>query len=305
MLRVHPAPQQARRLHMQGGRVRGTRLYSRAPAARPPNNEEPEDRHQARDLSGAIFALQHYWSARGCVILQPYDMEVGAGTFHSATFLRSIGPEPWSAAYVQPSRRPTDGRYGAESVPSAALLPVPGVDQTLAAGSASSCTSTACAHSASIRAFTTCASSRTTGSRRRSGPGGWAGRSGSTAWRSRSSPTSSRSADSTAAPSPARSPMARAAGDVSAGRGEHLRHHLDRRAAGTRELRRRVSSERGRTVAATISSTPTRPCCCATSMNTRRPAPRCWPYRCRCPPMSRCSRPRIRSICSMRAARSR
>src|ERR1700757_308464 len=59
-----------------------------------------------------IFALQQYWSERGCVILQPYDMEVGAGTFHTATFLRSIGPEPWAAAYVQPSRRPTDGRYG-------------------------------------------------------------------------------------------------------------------------------------------------------------------------------------------------
>src|SRR5664279_2623753 len=59
-----------------------------------------------------IFALQRYWSERGCVILQPYDMEVGAGTFHPATFLRAIGPEPWRAAYVQPSRRPTDGRYG-------------------------------------------------------------------------------------------------------------------------------------------------------------------------------------------------
>jgi len=59
-----------------------------------------------------IFALQRYWSEQGCVILQPYDMEVGAGTFHTATFLRSIGPEPWRAAYVQPSRRPTDGRYG-------------------------------------------------------------------------------------------------------------------------------------------------------------------------------------------------
>ena len=59
-----------------------------------------------------IFALQKYWSDQGCVILQPYDMEVGAGTFHTATFLRSIDPEPWSAAYVQPSRRPTDGRYG-------------------------------------------------------------------------------------------------------------------------------------------------------------------------------------------------
>jgi glycyl-tRNA synthetase alpha chain len=59
-----------------------------------------------------IFALQRYWSGLGCVILQPYDMEVGAGTFHTATFLRAIGPEPWAAAYVQPSRRPTDGRYG-------------------------------------------------------------------------------------------------------------------------------------------------------------------------------------------------
>jgi glycyl-tRNA synthetase alpha chain len=59
-----------------------------------------------------VFALQKYWSDLGCVILQPYDMEMGAGTFHPATFLRAIGPEPWSAAYVQASRRPTDGRYG-------------------------------------------------------------------------------------------------------------------------------------------------------------------------------------------------
>ncbi|KTD41720.1 glycine--tRNA ligase subunit alpha [Legionella parisiensis] len=59
-----------------------------------------------------ILTLQQYWAAQGCVILQPFDMEVGAGTFHPATFLRAIGPEPWSAAYVQPSRRPTDGRYG-------------------------------------------------------------------------------------------------------------------------------------------------------------------------------------------------
>ena len=59
-----------------------------------------------------IFHLQRFWSERGCVIQQPYDMEVGAGTFHPATFLRAIGPEPWRAAYVQPSRRPADGRYG-------------------------------------------------------------------------------------------------------------------------------------------------------------------------------------------------
>ena len=59
-----------------------------------------------------ILALQQYWARQGCVILQPYDMEMGAGTFHTATFLRALGPEPWNAAYVQPSRRPKDGRYG-------------------------------------------------------------------------------------------------------------------------------------------------------------------------------------------------
>ena len=59
-----------------------------------------------------ILKLQSYWDAQGCALLQPYDMEVGAGTSHTATFLRALGPEPWKAAYVQPSRRPKDGRYG-------------------------------------------------------------------------------------------------------------------------------------------------------------------------------------------------
>ncbi|MBY0267146.1 MAG: glycine--tRNA ligase subunit alpha, partial [Burkholderiales bacterium] len=59
-----------------------------------------------------ILKLNQYWDRQGCALLQPYDMEVGAGTFHTATFLRAIGPEPWKAAYVQPSRRPKDGRYG-------------------------------------------------------------------------------------------------------------------------------------------------------------------------------------------------
>jgi glycyl-tRNA synthetase alpha chain len=59
-----------------------------------------------------ILTLQNYWSRQGCALLQPYDMEVGAGTSHTATFLRALGPEPWKAAYVQPSRRPKDGRYG-------------------------------------------------------------------------------------------------------------------------------------------------------------------------------------------------
>ena len=65
-----------------------------------------------KTFQGLILTLQAYWSARGCVILQPYDMEVGAGTFHWATTLRALGSKPWSVAYVQPSRRPTDGRYG-------------------------------------------------------------------------------------------------------------------------------------------------------------------------------------------------
>ncbi len=69
----------------------------------------PED---LSTFQGLIFSLQRYWAGLGCVVVQPYDMEVGAGTFHPATFLRAIGPEPWRTAYVQPSRRPTDGRYG-------------------------------------------------------------------------------------------------------------------------------------------------------------------------------------------------
>ncbi len=65
-----------------------------------------------KTFQGLILALQQFWASKGCVVLQPLDMEVGAGTFHPATFLRAIGPETWNAAYVQPSRRPTDGRYG-------------------------------------------------------------------------------------------------------------------------------------------------------------------------------------------------
>jgi glycyl-tRNA synthetase alpha chain len=63
-------------------------------------------------FQGLVLKLNAFWDRQGCVLLQPYDMEVGAGTFHTATFLRAIGPEPWKAAYVQPSRRPKDGRYG-------------------------------------------------------------------------------------------------------------------------------------------------------------------------------------------------
>jgi glycyl-tRNA synthetase alpha chain len=65
-----------------------------------------------KSFQDLIFTLQQFWASKGCSIIQPLDMEVGAGTFHPSTFLRAIGPEPWNAAFVQPSRRPTDGRYG-------------------------------------------------------------------------------------------------------------------------------------------------------------------------------------------------
>ena len=68
--------------------------------------------HDVKTFQGLILALQNYWADKGCVVLQPLDLEVGAGTFHPATFLRAIGPESWNTAYVQPCRRPTDGRYG-------------------------------------------------------------------------------------------------------------------------------------------------------------------------------------------------
>ena len=72
----------------------------------------PKSNQDLQTFQGLILALQEYWANQGCVILQPLDLEVGAGTFHPATFLRAIGPEPWATAYVQPSRRPTDGRFG-------------------------------------------------------------------------------------------------------------------------------------------------------------------------------------------------
>ena len=75
----------------------------------PPRDDSFDPRHS---FQGLILTLQRFWAAQGCVVLQPYDMEVGAGTFHPATTLRSLGPRPWKAAYVQPSRRPKDGRYG-------------------------------------------------------------------------------------------------------------------------------------------------------------------------------------------------
>src|SRR5216110_2298887 len=87
---------------------------ARAAAARPAVRARRDAMPPKSDTSfqGLILALQRYWAEQGCVILQPYDIEVGAGTFHPATALRALGADPWRAAYVQPSRRPTDGRYG-------------------------------------------------------------------------------------------------------------------------------------------------------------------------------------------------
>jgi glycyl-tRNA synthetase alpha chain len=71
-----------------------------------------EKNKDLKTFQGLVMALQQFWAQQGCVLMQPLDLEVGAGTFHPATFLRAIGPEPWNTAYVQPCRRPTDGRYG-------------------------------------------------------------------------------------------------------------------------------------------------------------------------------------------------
>jgi len=76
------------------------------------DTNSPDPKPDVATFQGLILALQQYWARQGCVILQPLDIEVGAGTFHPSTFLRAIGPETWNSAYVQPCRRPTDGRYG-------------------------------------------------------------------------------------------------------------------------------------------------------------------------------------------------
>src|SRR6185503_8170428 len=80
---------------------------------KPASNHLPfGNRRLSLSFQDLILTLHRYWGAQGCAVLQPYDMEMGAGTFHPATVLRALGPEPWRAAYVQPCRRPTDGRYG-------------------------------------------------------------------------------------------------------------------------------------------------------------------------------------------------
>src|SRR3954447_15966320 len=93
-------PRMVRRLSRTGHRQRMQATSTAASGSAPPSFQD------------LILRLHTYWSRQGCVILQPYDVEMGAGTFHPATTLRALGPRPWRAAYVQPSRRPSDGRYG-------------------------------------------------------------------------------------------------------------------------------------------------------------------------------------------------
>jgi glycyl-tRNA synthetase alpha chain len=94
------------------GEIYSTARYTDRLASRSNNREQQTVTEAPKTFQDLILALQIYWNRQGCALLQPFDMEVGAGTFHPATFLRAIGPEPWRCAYVQPSRRPTDGRYG-------------------------------------------------------------------------------------------------------------------------------------------------------------------------------------------------
>ena len=143
----------------------------------------PAHMRPERSFQGFILALQRFWAEQGCVILQPYDMEMGAGTFHPATTLRALGPKPWNAAYVQPSRRPKDGRYGENPnrlqhyyqfqvimKPSPPNLQDLYLKSLAAIGIDSACT--------------TSALSRTIGKARRSARGDWAGNAGATAWKS-------------------------------------------------------------------------------------------------------------------------
>src|SRR5262245_29032180 len=97
---------------MRGSRPRGPTSPRTAVSAVPGRILGRSQPLAVMHFQDVILRLQQFWGERGCAILQPYDMERGAGTFHTATFLRAIGPEPWYAAYVQPSRRPKDGRYG-------------------------------------------------------------------------------------------------------------------------------------------------------------------------------------------------
>src|SRR5690349_20411455 len=144
-------------------------------------------------MQDALARLTGYWTDQGCLVVQPMNTEVGAGTLNPATFLRVLGPEPWRVVYVEPSVRPDDTQYGEypNRLQTHTQLQVV-LNPTRATRRSS--TWAAWSRWASTWPRTTCGSSRTTGPPPRSAPGAWAGRSGWTAWRSPSSPTSSRPA---------------------------------------------------------------------------------------------------------------
>ena len=266
-------------------------------------NEAASIGTRPRTFQDLIFALQSYWSEQGCVILQPYDMEVGAGTFHTATFLRAIGPEPWSAAYVQPSRRPTDGRYGdnpfrLQHYYQFQVVIKPSPPDILRA-----------VPRESLRALgfdpldprhPLRRGQLGVADARRLGPG-----LGSLA---------QRHGDHAVHLLPAgRRPRlpagdgrdhlrARAPRDVHPGQGEHLRHRLDRGPARHASPTATCSTRTRWSSPPTTSRRPT-PRCCSRQFDEheRRVPARCSRTGWRCPPTSRWSRPRTRSICSMRA----
>src|SRR5690348_16812523 len=109
-MRAGQLPLEATRLRLPRLEAKVGGPYGPPTFLRPPHSIMAA--HQSLSFQSLILTLHEYWSSRGCVILQPYDTEVGAGTLHPATVLRALGPKPWNAAYVQPSRRPGDGRYG-------------------------------------------------------------------------------------------------------------------------------------------------------------------------------------------------
>ena len=177
--------------------VCGAYVAAHAPGCVRPDCPRAGRRRGPLSFQSLIADLQEFWARQGCVILQPYDVEVGAGTFHPATALRALGPEPWRAAYVQPSRRPTDGRYGENPNRlqhyyqlQVILKPAPADSQDLYLASLTALGIDAAA--------TTSVLSRTIGRARPWAPGVSAGRYGSTAWRSANSPIFSRSAASNA-----------------------------------------------------------------------------------------------------------
>ena len=141
------------------------------------------DTSQVLTFQDMILRLQRYWADLGCVIMQPYDNEVGAGTFHTATTLRSLGPATWQSGLRSAVPPPCRRSLRRKPQPPAALLPVPGAHEAFARQHPGSVPGLFARYRHRSRTSTTCASSKTTGKARRSAPGALAGKYGSTAWK--------------------------------------------------------------------------------------------------------------------------